>query len=76
MDQLSRAFGMPSPAFFSPTTSLFDLPAADLPAVMPAMAKSLVRWGQRPPLSCRRDEKLALHLSMLAALACVCMAPG
>lgn len=74
MDQLSRAFGMPSPAFFSPTTSLFDMPAADLPAAMPAMAKSLVRWGQRPPLFFFRDEKLALNLSMLATLACLCTA--
>ena len=42
MDQLSRAFGMPGPSFFSPSASLFDLPAADLPAAMPTMAKSLV----------------------------------
>jgi HSP20 family protein len=39
MEQLSRAFGMPS--VFSPSASLFDMPAADLPAAMPAMAKSL-----------------------------------
>ncbi|KAI7840797.1 hypothetical protein COHA_005501 [Chlorella ohadii] len=39
MDQLSRAFGMPS--VFAPATSPFDMHTADLPAAVPAMAKSL-----------------------------------
>lgn len=45
MDQLSRAFGMPS--VFAPATSPFDMHTADLPAAVPAMAKSLVSWRSR-----------------------------
>lgn len=43
MEQLSRAFGMPS-VFGGPTTSLFDMmPAAELPTTMSTMAaRSLV----------------------------------
>lgn len=43
MEQLSRAFGMPS-FFGGPTTALFDMmPAAELPTTMPTMtARSLV----------------------------------